>query len=94
MVVLDVTWGRIARVWGLWMLMSVLMIICAVVAGAIVGVVVGVVGKLVGLPTDLLKTLASFMGGVIGFLLTLIPVKIVLSRKFKEFRVVLIKNDD
>ena len=94
MTVLDVTWGRIARVWGFWMLMSLLMILCAIVAGAIVGVIVGIVGKLVGLPVELLKAVASLLGGGIGLLLTLIPVKMVLSRKFKEFRVVLIKNDD
>jgi ABC-type nitrate/sulfonate/bicarbonate transport system permease component len=88
---IEVTWGTTLRVWWSYVWRSALFsMLLGFVLGLIGGIIVGIVGGT--------HQTASNVGAILGYLGS-IPVSIwvlkkILSKKYKEFSVALVKEDN
>ncbi|KAA8985523.1 hypothetical protein [Halospina sp. K52047b] len=90
---LDVTWQRVVKVWWAYLWRSLLAMVAAMILGAIVGFVMGLVLGAAGVGPDTIQLITAPIGGVIGLLISIIPMKLILGKDFGEFRLVLTSNE-
>lgn len=64
--------------------------LAAMILGAIVGFVIGLVLGAAGVGSDTIQLITAPIGGVIGLLISIIPMKLILGKDFGEFRLVLL----
>lgn len=90
---LEVTWGRVVRIWWAFLWRNIIAIIGAMIVGAIVGGVLGFIMAMAGASKETIQLVAAPIGGILGLLISIIPIKLVLDKKdFGDFRLVLIKK--
>jgi uncharacterized membrane protein AbrB (regulator of aidB expression) len=89
---LEVTWNRALRVWWSWFWRSIVMTIAAMFCGFIAGAVLGVIGAILKLPIQAIQVGGGILGGAIGLVFTLFPIKMILGKDFGEFRLVLLSK--
>ena len=87
---LDITLRRTAVLWRAFFWRSLVVgSDCGLAIGAVVG---GIVGLFNG-STQTARSIGSAMGIVGGILGSFVAIRVVLKKRFSEFRVALIKND-
>lgn len=89
---LEVTWGRAARVWWAYFWRNLLAIVGAVVVGAILGGILGMVLGAMGLSPSTIKIVVAPISIILGFGISIIPVKMILGKDFGAFRLVLVEK--
>ena len=90
---LDVTWQRTVKVWWAYLWRSLLAMVAAMILGAVVGFVIGLVLGAAGVGPNTVQLITAPIGGVIGLLISIIPMKMILGKDFGEFRLVLTSNE-
>ena len=90
---LDVTWQRAVKVWWAYLWRNLLAMIAAIILGGIVGFVIGVVLGAAGVAPNTVQLITAPIGGVIGLLISIIPIKMILGKDFGEFWLVLSSNE-
>jgi len=61
-----------------------------VLIGAAVGFVIGFVGSIIGFTAEEIRPIASTVGGLIGIAWALVVVRMLLAKRFKDFRLALV----
>lgn len=89
---LEITWGRVVRVWWSYFWRNLVAILAAMILGGIVGFVIGLTMGMLGASSATVQYVTAPLGGVIGLVLSLIPMKMILGKDFGEFRLVLISK--
>ena len=84
---LDITWGRVIRVWWLIAWRGVL---GAFLFGASFGFIVGVVGAVTRTTGPVTAAIAGVGGGLIGVLWAIMVVRMALRKQYGEFRLALV----
>jgi len=87
---IEVTWGRVVRVWWAYLWRNLIAIVAAGILGGIVGFVIGVVMGSLGFDATTIKYTATTIGAVLGLVVSVIPMKMILGKDFGEFRLVLV----
>lgn len=90
---LDVTWKRVVKVWWSYLWRNIIAIIVAAILGAVAGFVFGFILGAAGVAPETIKLVTAPIGGVIGLLISVVPMKLILGKDFGEFRLVLVSND-
>jgi len=83
---LEVTWGRAIRVWWAYLWRNLIAIVAAVVAGGVAGGVLGFVLSAAGVPIEAIRVVSMAIGGTIGLVISVVPIKLILNKDFGEFR--------
>ncbi|WP_207063822.1 hypothetical protein [Motiliproteus sp. SC1-56] len=89
---LEITWKRAVRVWWSYLWRNLLAIAASAIVGGIIGVALGFILSAMGLSSQSIQNITGPIGGVLGLLLSIIPIKMILGKDFGEFRLVLVKN--
>jgi len=87
MVETDRTWGRMTRIW--WSL-AWRGLLFGCVAGLVAGFIVGFLGHMFGLDDEIGRLLAGCVAGIVSIPVGVWVVKVVLGKKFKDFRIALV----
>ena len=87
---LEVTWGRVLRVWWLIFWRSTL---GATVFGAIIGFVFGFVVAFTGLPRGLITTVSPILGAIIAIFWAMLVVRMALRKTYSDFQIMLVPRD-
>ena len=83
---LEVTWGRVLTVWWSFMWRSIVFGAAAgAVAGALIGLVAGVTGH-----ADKAPRWGAIGGQIVAIPVTMLAIKIILQKKWKQFSIVLV----
>jgi hypothetical protein len=84
---LDITWGRVLRIWWLiaWRSLT-----GAVFIGVVIGAIVGFVGALAGVPRSVVTLTAPIIGGVVGLGWGVVVIRMALKKNYRGFRLALI----
>ena len=90
---LEITWARAVRVWWALLWRNILAILAAMVIGGVVGGILGFVLGMAGVSVETIGSISALLGGIIGLAVSIVPVKLVLGKKFSEFRLVLISEN-
>ena len=90
---LEITWRRVARIWLSYFWRNLIAIIVAMVIGGIVGFIIGFLMFAVGFHVDTIKIVTTQLGGLIGLLISIVPMKQILGMNFGEFRLVLVATE-
>ncbi len=88
----QATWGRAVRVWWAFLWRNLLAVIAAVLMGAIVGGIIGAILGAMGVTADTVRLVTAPIGGIMGLLISIIPIKLILNKDFGEFRLVLLSE--
>ncbi|MBX2821191.1 MAG: hypothetical protein KTR29_15960 [Rhodothermaceae bacterium] len=96
----EVTNARVLRVWWeyLWrtILVTIGSMVVAGLVGGIIGFGLGIFMTMGGYQQDEIQAVARpvgmVLGGVIGLVFSIIPMKLILGKSFGDFRLVLVKN--
>ena len=91
---LEITWGRVVRVWWSYFWRNLVVILAAMILGGMVGFVVGLIMGMLGASMATVQYVTAPLGVVIGLVLSVIPMKMILGKDFGEFRLVLISKTD
>jgi ABC-type uncharacterized transport system permease subunit len=86
---LDVTWGRAVRVWWAHAWRSLVAVLVAMVIGAVVGGILGFAMGIMGAEVRTIRIVAGTIGFAIGLGVSVVPMKMILGKEFREFRLVL-----
>lgn len=89
---LEITWGRVVRVWWSYFWRNLVAILAAMILGGIVGFVIGLTMGMLGASSATVQYVTAPLGGVIGLVLSVIPMKMILGKDFGEFRLLLISK--
>ncbi len=89
---LEITWARAIRVWWALLWRNILAILGAMLIGGVVGGILGFVLSVAGVSEEVIMLIATPLGGLIGLAVSIVPVKLVLGRKYGDFRLVLISD--
>lgn len=63
------------------------------IVGGLAGGIIGFIMAMFGASTTTIQYVAGPIGGVIGLVISIIPLKLILNKNFGEFSLVLVKND-
>lgn len=97
---LELTRGRLLRVWWAHVWRSLLAVVASLLTGMVVG---GVIGAILGLSMSMAgygvdeiqavaKPVGFVLGAAIGLAFSIIPMKLIIGRSFGDFRLVLVPN--
>ncbi|MEZ0232084.1 MAG: hypothetical protein ACAH12_04540 [Methylophilaceae bacterium] len=89
---LEVTWGRAIRVWWAYVWRNIIAIIVAMLIGAVLGAILGAIMGALHVPLETIKIIVTPIGVILGFAISIVPIKLILGKDFGEFRLVLIKK--
>lgn len=90
---LEITWGRVIRVWWAYLWRNLVAILVATILGAIVGGVMGAILYMSGVTSaETLQLVITPISIVIGLVISVFPIKMILGKDFGEFRLVLVEN--
>ncbi|PWW83169.1 MULTISPECIES: hypothetical protein [Prosthecochloris] len=90
---LEITWGRVIRVWWAYLWRNLVAILVATILGAIVGGVMGAILYMSGVTSvETLQLVITPISIAIGLVISLFPIKMILGKDFGEFRLVLVEN--
>jgi hypothetical protein len=90
---LEITWKRVVRIWWAYFWRNIIATIAALICGGIVGGIVGFVLSLLGVSTETGVLVTAPIGVVLGFIISLIPMKMIIGKDFGEFRLVLLAKE-
>jgi hypothetical protein len=88
----EVTWGRVVRVWWAYAWRNVIAIIIAMIAGGIVGFILGFVMGAAGVSPRTIAYITGPIGAVMGVAFSVVPMKMILGKDFGQFRLVLVSR--
>jgi ABC-type glycerol-3-phosphate transport system permease component len=92
---LEITWGRVTRVWWAFLWRSLIASIIAMIIGGIFGGIVGYTIAATGGAITTINIIIMSIGGIIGLGVSIIPMKMILGKDFGEFRLALVpKSQD
>lgn len=89
----EITWGKVIRVWWAYFWRNLVAIIVAAIAGGIVGFIFGFVLGAMGVASSTIQYVIAPIGVIIGLGLSVIPMKMILGKDFGQFRLVLVSKD-
>lgn len=89
----EITWGRVVRVWWAYAWRNFVAVLAAVLIGGILGFVLGVILGIVGIAPNTIKVVTAPLGAIIGLALSIIPMKMILGKDFGQFRLVLVSKE-
>ncbi|MEM9159284.1 MAG: hypothetical protein AAGB46_09565 [Verrucomicrobiota bacterium] len=92
--ILEVTWKRATRVWWSYLWRNLVAVIVGFAASFIVSFVVGAILGMIGVDLQIIRIIGGAIGFVIGFGVSIVPVKMILGKSFGSYRLVLLKNID
>jgi len=84
----TVTWGRAIKVW--WSLLW-RAILYSILAGLIVGIFVAIFGAILGIDSASSTGLSGIFGFLVGIPIGIWVIKIVLQKKYSDFRIALVQ---
>src|SRR6266498_2350041 len=90
---LEITWNRALRVWWsfFWLLLVALAVAFILSIG--VGMSFGHLTVALDLPPHIMMPLGRFIGWCMGMLTTVVPIRLILGKRFRRFRLVLISTE-
>lgn len=91
---LEITWGRILRVWWEYLWRSILTWIGLMVASVFVGIAMGIVMSYTGSEIEALQPYIQAGGFLAALLSSIIPIGLILGKTFGRFRLVLVDAND
>jgi len=89
---LEVTWGRVLKIWWSYVWRNLLAIIGAMVVGGLVGGIIGFVMGALGMSAEAIRMVVAPVSGAMGVAISIVPMKLILGKNFGEFRLVLLKT--
>lgn len=93
---LEVTNNRVLKIWWALIWRGILFgALAGALAGALVGFIIGFIGGVTNNPTLVhdAAPLFSLLGAIVGLVVGFYILKLILKKKFKGFRIALIKTD-
>lgn len=91
---LEVTWGRTIKVWWAYFWRSLIAAFFALLFSGLLGFVLGIVLYAAGVSPENGRIYGGILGGVVGLLFSIIPMKYILGKDFGEFKLVLLKKEE
>ena len=85
----EVTWGRAVKVWWSIVWRAVLF---GFIGGIVAGFIVGFIGGLTGAAGDRITMLSGLAGAIVGIPVGIWAVKVVLKKKYSDFRIALVST--
>lgn len=89
----EITWGRVIRVWWAYLWRNLIAIVLAAIAGGIAGFILGFIMGAMGIAPKTIQIVAAPLGGLLGLAFSVIPMKMILGKDFGQFRLVLVSKD-
>jgi hypothetical protein len=89
---LEITWKRATRVWWSYLWRNLIAIIIGMLLGGINGFILGFVLSMLGASSETVQFIVMPIGGIIGLLISIVPMKMILGKDFGEFRLVLLQK--
>jgi len=86
---IKVTWGYAVRIW--WSL-AWRVLVFGGLAGFVLGLLIGIVGAVTGIDNDTIHTYGQIGGMLVSIPVGIWAVKVILTREFPKFRVVLVPS--
>jgi Na+/citrate or Na+/malate symporter len=90
---LKITWRRAARIWLSYIWRNLIAIVAAMLIGMVVGAIIGFIMGAIGFQIRTIQLVTAPLGGVIGLLISIVPMKLILGKDFGEFRLVLLAKE-
>ncbi len=91
---IEITWKRTLPIWWAYLWRNIIALVVSIMAGSVAGFVIGFMFGLIGVSTDTIQVLCGILGGAIGLALSVVPMKMILGKKFGNYRLVLVSTDD
>ena len=89
---LEITWKRAARVWWSYLWRNLIAIVVSMLLGFIAGYILSSIMDMFGASTEKVQFVVTPIGGIIGLLISIVPIKMILGKDFGEFRLVLLQK--
>lgn len=89
----EITWGRVIRVWWAYLWRNLVALVVAAIAGGIVGFILGFIMGAMGVAPKTIQYVTAPLGVIIGLAISIIPMKMILGKDFGQFRLVLVSKD-
>ena len=89
---LEITWGRVIRIWWAYLWRNLIAIIGAMVLGGVFGFIIGAILGLLGFSVHTIQIVVMPFGLLAGLVMSVIPLRLILGMNFGDFRLVLIST--
>ena len=90
---LEISWKRTIKIWWAYVWRNLIAIVISFFLGWILGFILGSILGFLGVPIRTIQLIISPIGGILGLLISIIPMKMILGKDFGEFRLVLLKKE-
>ncbi|MHC2338808.1 GYF domain-containing protein [Bradyrhizobium sp. USDA 4454] len=87
---LDVTLGRLLRIYWLFIWRSLL---GSILIGAVLGFIIGFVLAVLGAPKTLVQSTTGLAGAIVGFIWSIVCLRMALEKKYSDFRIALLPRE-
>ncbi|WP_028318079.1 hypothetical protein [Desulfobulbus elongatus] len=88
----EITWGRIIRVWWAYLWRNLIAVILAAITGWIIGFILGFIMGAMGIAPTTSQIVTAPLGALFGLAFSVIPMKMILGKDFGQFRLVLVSK--
>ncbi|MDO8328853.1 MAG: hypothetical protein Q7T36_00075 [Fluviicoccus sp.] len=88
----EITWGRVFRIWWAYLWRNLIAIIAAMIIGGIIGGILGAILGAMGVSLSTIQMIAGPIGLICGLMISVFPIKMILGKDFGDFRLVLIRK--
>ena len=89
---LEITWGRVVRIWWAYLWRNLIAVLVAMLIGALIGGILGAILGAAEVPPQTINIVVAPIASILGLAISIFPMKMILGKDFGEFRLVLVKK--
>jgi hypothetical protein len=89
----EITWGRVLRVWWAYLWRNLIAIIAAFIISFVAGFIITLALASLGVAGPATKLVSQIVGAVIGLAISIVPMWMIIGKRFGTFRLVLVQAE-
>lgn len=89
----EITWKRTLPIWWAYFWRNIMAVVASIMVGSFVGLIIGFILDVMGIWNDTMNVVCRIIGTVIGLAFSVVPMKMILGKKFGNYRLVLVSAD-
>ena len=90
---IEVTWKHVFTVWWAFVWRNIIALVLAIILSIAASAIFALITVSLGMPKEILKIPAILVGMLLGLGATIVPLKFIINKNYKGFRLAIVKTN-
>ena len=91
---IKATWGHAVRIWWALIWRNVIAVIVTIIVAGVAGFLLGFLLGFLGVPIKIIEVVSGAIGAIIGIAISVVPVKMIIGKNFRNFRLAIVPKNE